>query len=97
MGAFLVTLKDIAKECNVSFSTVSKALKGSPEISGETIELIQKKASEMGYHPNIAARTLRTSKTYNIGVIFEDKTGAGFQHQYFAKIIRSVRRCCYRH
>lgn len=84
---FLVTLKDIAKECNVSFSTVSKALKGSSEISEETINLIQKKASEMGYHPNIAARTLRTSKTYNIGVIFEDKTGAGFQHQYFAKII----------
>ena len=83
----MVTLKDIAKECNVSFSTVSKALKGSSEISEETINLIQKKASEMGYHPNIAARTLRTSKTYNIGVIFEDKTGAGFQHQYFAKII----------
>jgi len=62
----LVTLKDIAKECNVSFSTVSKALKGSSEISEETINLIQKKASEMGYHPNIAARTLRTSKTYNI-------------------------------
>ena len=83
----MVTLKDIAKECNVSFSTVSKALKGSPEISEETINLIRKKAIEMGYHPNIAARTLRTSKTYNLGVIFEDKTGAGFQHQYFAKII----------
>ena len=83
----MVTLKDIAKECNVSFSTVSKALKGSPEISEETINLIRKKAIEMGYHPNIAARTLRTSKTYNLGVIFEDKTGARFQHQYFAKII----------
>ena len=70
----MVTLKDIARECNVSFSTVSKALKGSPEISEETINLIRKKAIEMGYHPNIAARTLRTSKTYNLGVIFEDKT-----------------------
>ncbi len=83
----MITLKDIAKECKVSFSTVSKALKGSPEISQDTISLIQKKAAEMGYHPNIAARTLRTSRTYNLGVIFEDKTGAGFQHQYFAKII----------
>lgn len=83
----MITLKDIAKECGVSFSTVSKALKGSSEISAETIKFIQSKAAEMGYHPNLAARTLRTNRTYNIDVIFEDKTGSGFQHQYFAKII----------
>jgi len=86
----MVTLKDIAKECGVSFSTVSKALKGSSEISTETIKFIQSKANEMGYHPNLAARTLRTNRTYNIGVIFEDKTGSGFQHQYFAKIISGL-------
>ena len=61
-------------ECKVSFSTVSKALKGSPEISFETTEFIQKKAREMGYHPNIAARSLRTNRTYDIGVVFEDKS-----------------------
>ena len=86
----MVTLKDIARECNVSFSTVSKALKGSNEISADTIAIIQNKAAEMGYHPNIAARTLRTNRTYDIGVIFEDKTGSGFQHQYFAKIISGL-------
>ena len=86
----MVTLKDIARECGVSFSTVSKALKGSPEISAETIKTIRDKANEMGYHPNLAARTLRTNRTNNIGVIFEDKTGAGFQHQYFAKIISGL-------
>ncbi|MCR4743175.1 MAG: LacI family transcriptional regulator [Treponema sp.] len=86
----MVTLKDIAKECGVSFSTVSKALKGSNEISSETIKFVQAKAAEMGYHPNMAARTLRTNRTYNIGVIFEDKTGSGFQHQYFAKIISGL-------
>lgn len=83
----MITLKDIAKECGVSFSTVSKALQGSSEISQEKIKLIQSKAQEMGYHPNIAARTLRTNKTYDLGVIFEDKTGTGLQHQYFAKIL----------
>lgn len=86
----MVTLKDVARECKVSFSTVSKALQGSHEISEETIKKIQKKAAEMGYHPNIAARTLRTNKTYDIGVIFEDATGSGFQHQYFAKIISGL-------
>ena len=91
----MVTLKDIARECNVSFSTVSKALKGSPEISYETTEFIQKKAREMGYHPNIAARSLRTNRTYDIGVIFEDKTGAGFQHQYFATIISGIQKVAF--
>ena len=91
----MVTLKDIARECQVSFSTVSKALKGSPEISNETTEFIQKKAREMGYHPNIAARSLRTNRTYDIGVIFEDKTGAGFQHQYFATIISGIQKVAF--
>lgn len=91
----MVTLKDIARECKVSFSTVSKALKGSPEISIETTEFIKKKAQEMGYHPNIAARSLRTNRTYDIGVIFEDKTGAGFQHQYFATIICGIQKVAF--
>ena len=86
----MITLKDIAKECGVSFSTVSKALKDSSEISKETIDFIKKKAEEMGYHPNIAARTLRTNRTYDLGVIFEDKTGSGLQHQYFAKILSGL-------
>lgn len=91
----MVTLKDIARECRVSFSTVSKALKGSPEISIETTDFIKKKAQEMGYHPNIAARSLRTNRTYDIGVIFEDKTGAGFQHQYFATIISGIQKVAF--
>ena len=86
----MVTLKDIAQECKVSFSTVSKALKGSSEISVDTRNAIQAKAKEMGYHPNIAARTLRTNRTYDLCVIFVDKTGSGFQHQYFAKIISGI-------
>lgn len=86
----MVTLKDIAKECNVSFSTVSKALKGDSEISEETQKLVQNMAKQMGYHPNLAARTLRTKRTFNLGVIFEDKTGAGFQHQYFATVLSGL-------
>ncbi len=85
-----VTLKDIAKACNVSFSTVSKALKNSPEISQKTIETVNKKAMELGYHSNAAAIALRTNRSYDIGVIFEDITGSGLQHQYFARIFDSI-------
>ncbi len=85
-----VTLKDIAKECGVSFSSVSKALKGSPEISDATIKLVTETAKKMGYQPNLAARALRTNRSYDIGVIFEDSTGSGLHHQYFAEIFDSL-------
>ena len=85
-----VTLKDIAKECGISFSAVSKALKGSSEISLDTIKLVTETAQRMGYSPNSAARALRTNRSYDIGVIFEDSTGSGLQHQYFAKIFDAI-------
>lgn len=85
-----VTIKDIARECGISFSAVSKALKGSSEISQATIEKVQRVAKELGYQPNAAARTLRTNRSYDIGLIFEDATGSGLQHQYFAEIFNSI-------
>lgn len=85
-----VTLKDIAKECGISFSAVSKALKDSPEIGEKTIKLVKETAERLGYHPNAAARTLRTKRSYDIGVIFEDITGSGLQHQYFARIFDAI-------
>lgn len=86
----MVTLKDVARECGVSFSTVSKALKGSHEISEEKMRFIREKAESMGYRPNIAARTLRTNRTNDVAIIFEDKTGSGIQHQYFGKILGAI-------
>jgi len=74
----MVTLKDIARECRVSFSTVSKALKGSSEISAETIKIIQEKAAQMGYHPNLAARTLRTNRTTILVLYLKIRPEPGF-------------------
>ncbi|WP_191017786.1 LacI family DNA-binding transcriptional regulator [Treponema zioleckii] len=91
----MVTIKDVARECKVSFSTVSKALKGSPEISPETTEFVKKKAHELGYRPNLAAQTLRTNKTFDIGVIFEEKTGVGLQHEYFASVISGIQKVAF--
>ncbi len=91
----MVTIKDVARECKVSFSTVSKALKGSPEISPETREFVKQKAQELGYRPNIAAQTLRTNKTFDIGVIFEEKTGVGLQHEYFASVISGIQKVAF--
>ena len=46
----------------------------------------------MGYHPNSSARTLKTNKSYNLGVLYKEKTGSGLAHEYFSQILESFRR-----
>lgn len=65
-----VTIKDIAKQAGVSYSTVSKALRDSPLVKTPTKKKIIKIAEELGYQPNIAARSLVQKKSYTIGVIW---------------------------
>lgn len=88
----MVTLKMLAKQCGVSIATVSKALSGAPDISVETAARIQKAAAEMGYIPCAAARSLKTSRSHNIGVIFSDGTSSGLTHEHFAYILNSFKR-----
>jgi DNA-binding LacI/PurR family transcriptional regulator len=64
-----VTLKDIAHRANVSAQTVSRVMNNSPEVSVETRQRIRDLALEMGYHPNIIARSLVTHQTGTIGVM----------------------------
>ena len=64
-----VTLKDVAKEAGVSYTTVSRALAGNPEISRETRERILKICDEMGYTTNYIARSMVSKKTELIGLI----------------------------
>ena len=73
----MVSMKDIAKQCNVSVASVSKALNGYSDISEETRQLILKTASEMGYLPNSSARALKTRRSYNLGVLFVDEAMSG--------------------
>lgn len=65
-----VTLKDIAAECGVSYSTVSKALKDSPLVTEETKRKIKAKADEMNYIPNNSARSLVSNRSHTIGLIW---------------------------
>ncbi|OIJ14689.1 hypothetical protein BKP37_07970 [Anaerobacillus alkalilacustris] len=65
-----VTIKDIAKHAGVSYSTVSKALRNSPLVKEPTKKKIIKIAEEMGYVPNIVARSLVQKKSYAIGVVW---------------------------
>lgn len=65
-----ITIKDIAKQAGVSYSTVSKALRDSPLVKAPTKNKIISIAEELGYVPNIAARSLVQRKSFTIGVVW---------------------------
>lgn len=87
----MALLKDIARECQVSVATVSKALNDHSDISQERKEMIRKKAEEMGYQPNLFARTLKTNRSSNIGVLFCDEANNGLTHDHFADLLDSFK------
>jgi len=66
----MVTIKDIARRAGVSFSTVSKALQNSPLVRPSTKQRVLAIAKEMGYEPNLAARSLVSRKTGAIGAVW---------------------------
>lgn len=88
----MVTIYDIAKATGHSAPTVSKALNGQGSLSVKTRKLIVDTAKEMGYEPNITARTLTTKKSNLIGVIYDD-TGMnlGFSHPLFSVVLNRFR------
>lgn len=85
-----VKLIDVANRAGVSKSTVSQFLNGRYEyMSTETKEKIDRAVKELGYIPNPIARSLKTRKTFTIGVIVDDMTGSTT-----SKIIRGIDDYC---
>jgi LacI family transcriptional regulator len=80
-----VTLKQIARELDVSISTVSKALRNSIEISEDTRQKVKAFAKLYNYRPNNIALSLKNRKTKTIGVIIPE-----IVHHFFSKVIRGI-------
>ncbi|WP_434037552.1 LacI family DNA-binding transcriptional regulator [Formosa sp. 4Alg 33] len=80
-----VTLKQIAKELDVSIATVSKALRNSREISEDTREKVKAFAKLYNYRPNNIALSLKNRKTKTIGIIIPE-----IVHHFFSKVIQGI-------
>lgn len=79
------TLKLIAKELDVSVSTVSKALRDSKEIGTETKEKVKAFAKLYNYKPNNIALSLKNRKTKTLGVIIPE-----IVHHFFTTVISGI-------
>lgn len=73
-------IRALAKELNLSIGTVSKALRDSHEISAETKEKILALAKKRNYTPNPYASSLRSKKSYTIGVVIPEVADSFFSH-----------------
>jgi LacI family transcriptional regulator len=78
-------ISDIAQKLKVSNVSVSKALRGHPDISPETTAKIKKVAMEMGYVPNFMARRLSARHSQTIGVIVPK-----IAHFFFSRVIEAI-------
>lgn len=85
-----VTIVEIAKELNLSHSTISRVLNGKAKnfISNKTQELVLDKAKEMGYTPNYHARALVTGKTKTIAFV----GGYDLPDALYGLLIKEVRK-----
>ena len=78
-----ITIKDIAKRCGVSVSTVSRALNDNAEINAETKAMILQVVQETGFVPNNSARNLKRTDTNNIAVLVK-----GITNPFFTSMIK---------
>ena len=63
------TIKDIARQLNISISTVSRALRNAPDVNTDTKKAVMAISDELSYQPNKLALSLRQKQTHTIGVI----------------------------
>jgi LacI family kdg operon repressor len=86
-----VTMADVAQHANVSKSTVSQYLNKRFDYMGEdTKKRIEEAIKELGYRPNILARSLKQKSTTTIGVIV-----ANILHSFSTQVIRAIEDICH--
>ncbi len=83
------TIKDIARECGVSLSTVSLVLNDNPRISESTRRKVQDAVRRFGYQPNHQARGLASRSSRMISVVVPDLNHV-FADIYFGEIVSGI-------
>jgi DNA-binding LacI/PurR family transcriptional regulator len=63
------TIKDIARQLNISISTVSRAMRNAPDVNTDTRKAVMALSEELSYQPNKLALSLKQKQTHNIGVL----------------------------
>ncbi|PJK01135.1 LacI family transcriptional regulator [Lysobacteraceae bacterium NML91-0213] len=80
-----ITIKDVAREANVSVATVSRALNGHENVAPDVRQRVLEVADRLQYSPHHAARSLSSRRTQTIGVVLPDLHG-----EFFSELMRGI-------
>jgi len=89
-----LTLEDIGKLAGVSRSTVSRVVNAHPNVSNDVRERVQEVIQTTGYHPNVAARTLASQRSWMIGLVLPHSVSAFFADPYFPRFTQGIAQAC---
>lgn len=87
----MITIYDIAKQAGISAATVSKVFNEYPDVSAKTRKKVLDTAREMGYLPNLSARTLITGRSWTLGILYMESSGKGIRHPFFNALMESFK------
>ncbi len=92
----MVTVRDIAKQAQVSVSTVSLAMNGDSRVKASTRQRILKIARELNYHPSRAAKSLSEGRTYNLHLLNPLADG-GLSSSFFTRFVKGLHKTVCQH
>ena len=78
-------MRDVAERASVSVSTVSHVLNGTRRVADGTREGVLTAIEDLGYQPNLLAKSFKTQKTFTIGLLISD-----IQNSFFTSVVRGV-------
>jgi len=81
----MVTIRDVAREAGVSPTTVSYVINGTRLVSKETRAKVLEAIEKLDYRPNTVARSLRSKKTYTVGLVVCD-----LKNPFFAEVLQGI-------
>lgn len=85
-----VTIKEVAKEANVSPSTVSRVISDSSQISEETKEKVRDAINRLKYKPNAIARSLANKKSRILGVVLPSEAQDLITNTFFIQAMKGM-------
>ncbi len=89
-----LTLEDIAKLAEVSRSTVSRVINGEPNVRDSVRTRVQKVIASTGFHPNAAARTLASQRSWMLGLVLPRGVSSFFTDPFFPRLTQGIAQAC---